>query len=78
MPKPMRCVPHSGERNVPRLLLAWPTATELAKGGCNCGAVSYVVKTEKIVFNIYCYCKDCQEAHGSIGHGRDLGMLLEL
>ena len=78
MPKPMRCVPRSGERNAPRLPLTWPTATELVKGLCNCGAVSCVVKTEKVVFNIYCYCKDRQEAHGSIGHGRDLGMLLEL
>ena len=42
-----------------QLLHAWPTATELVKGLCNCDAVSYVVKTEKVVFNIYYYCKDC-------------------
>ena len=49
-----------------RKAIPWPTKTPTVKGSCNCGAVSYVLDTDKLVLNAYCYCKDCQEAHGSI------------
>ena len=49
-----------------RKAISWPTKTPTVKGSCNCGAVSYVLDTNKLVLNAYCYCKDCQQAHGSI------------
>ena len=49
-----------------RKAIAWPTKTPTVKGSCNCGAVSYVLNTEKVVVNVYCYCKDCQVGLGRI------------
>lgn len=38
----------------------------MIKGGCNCGATEWEAQGEGLVDTFYCYCKDCQQAHGSI------------
>ena len=43
-----------------------PYHQDVIKGSCNCGAVEYDVQGAGVAHVLYCYCKDCQEAHGSI------------
>ncbi len=41
------------------------------RGGCLCGAVSYIVKAAPAVVG-HCHCEDCRKTSGS-GHGTHVG-----
>ncbi len=39
--------------------------TDVQKGRCQCGDISYSFQRDKIISSHHCHCKDCQRATGS-------------
>jgi len=48
-----------------KVAIPWPVATDVVKGSCVCGKITWKAKKEGVMAVLFCYCKDCQEAHGA-------------